>query len=330
MDRFHEMAVFVAVAEEESFSVASRRLSMSAPAVTRVVAGLEDRLGIQLLNRTTRYVRVTTAGQRYLDDARLILDDLDAADESVSGITNSSGGEVSIVAPEYFAGQFVVPVVDKFFTHHPSTKVSIVSVDQPANPAREGFDVDIRFGVVPNNVTHTVVGQFHEVYIATPAYLQAHGTPQTPADLHVHTLIENSKRVQAGCWKPQKQKDSANFSQGKTPRVSFSSVDACLSAASSNFGIARLASYQVADEIANGQYQLVLGDFPTPSYQINIVHPQRQAQSKRVRDFVDLLIEHLLSAPEIQRKETFAENQHGLTSYIPRHATNASQMLRAV
>ncbi|MEN8260084.1 MAG: LysR family transcriptional regulator, partial [Pseudomonadota bacterium] len=109
MDRLHLMNVFVAVAEEEGFAAGARRLRMSPPAVTRAVAALEERLGVKLLNRTTRYVRTTEAGQRYLDDARRILAEADAADEAAAGINAEPRGHLAVTAPVLFGRIFVMP-----------------------------------------------------------------------------------------------------------------------------------------------------------------------------------------------------------------------------
>ncbi|MDD1629788.1 MAG: LysR family transcriptional regulator, partial [Methylococcaceae bacterium] len=151
MDRLHLMTVFVAVAEEESFAGGSRRLGMSPPAVTRAIAALEDRLGVKLLTRTTRYVRVTDAGNRYLDDARRIIAELDEADEAAAGINAEPRGHLAVTAPVLFGRIFVIPGIVDYLQRYPDMEVSAVFLDRVVNLLEEGFDVGVRIGELPDS-----------------------------------------------------------------------------------------------------------------------------------------------------------------------------------
>ena len=138
------MTVFVAVAEEESFAAGARRLGMSPPAVTRAISALEERLGVKLLNRTTRYVRVTDAGHRYLDDCRRIIQDTDEADEAAAGINGEPRGHLAVTAPVMFGRLFVIPGIVDYLQRYPDMEVSAVFLDRVVNLLEEGFDVGIR------------------------------------------------------------------------------------------------------------------------------------------------------------------------------------------
>jgi len=151
MDRFHLMSVFVAVAETEGFAAGARRLNMSPPAVTRAVAALEEQLGVKLFNRTTRFVRTTEAGQRYLTDARRILADIDAADEAAAGINAEPRGHLTITAPVMFGRMHVMPGIIKYLERYPGTEVSAVFLDRVVNLLEEGIDVGIRIGELPDS-----------------------------------------------------------------------------------------------------------------------------------------------------------------------------------
>ena len=146
MDKLYLMTVFVAVAEEESFAAAARRLDMSPPAVTRAIAALEEQLGVKLLNRTTRYVRSTDAGLRYLDDARRIIAEVAAADEAAQGINAAPRGHLAVTAPVLFGNMFVLPGVVHFLQTFPDMEVSASFLDRVVNLLEEGFDVGIRIG----------------------------------------------------------------------------------------------------------------------------------------------------------------------------------------
>jgi DNA-binding transcriptional LysR family regulator len=176
MDRFHALAVFVAVAEEESFAAAGRRLRMSPPAVTRAVADLEERLGVRLLTRTTRLVRTTDAGARYLEDARRILLEVDEADEAAAGINATPRGHLAVTAPMLFGKLYVMPVITAYQRAFKETTVSALFVDRVVNLLDEGLDVGLRIGSLPDSSLRAIrVGQVRRVICASPGYLKKHG-----------------------------------------------------------------------------------------------------------------------------------------------------------
>ena len=181
MDRFQSMNVYIAVAEEQSFAAAARRLQMSPPAVTRAIAALEEYLGVKLLNRTTRYVRATEAGYRYLEDARKVIADADAADEAVSGIDADPRGHLSITAPVMFGRMFVMPHIVDYLMHYPETEISAVFLDRIVNLLEEGLDIAIRIGELPSSSMRAIkVGSVRQVVCASPAYLEQNQTPESP------------------------------------------------------------------------------------------------------------------------------------------------------
>ena len=151
MDRFHQLQVYVAVAEEEGFAAAARRLQLSPPAVTRAVASLEDTLGVKLLDRTTRYVRATEAGRRYLEDARQILAGLEAADETAAGINAEPRGHLAVTAPVMFGRLFVMPGIVDYLERYPAMEVEAVFLDRSVNLLEEGLDVGVRIGELPDS-----------------------------------------------------------------------------------------------------------------------------------------------------------------------------------
>lgn len=151
MDRFHLMTVFVAVAEEEGFAAGARRLGLSPPAATRAVLALEERLGVKLLNRTTRRVRTTEAGRRYLQDARRILVEVESTEEAAAGLNAEPRGQLAVTAPALFGRIFVMPGILKYLERHPRTTISAVFVDRIVNLLEEGIDVGVRIGELPDS-----------------------------------------------------------------------------------------------------------------------------------------------------------------------------------
>lgn len=296
MDRFQLMSVFVAVAEEEGFAAGARRLRMSPPAVTRAVAALEKRLGVQLLQRTTRYVRTTEIGQRYLDDARRILAEADAADEAAAGINAEPRGRLVATAPVLFGRMFVMPGIVEYLVRYPATEVSALFVDRVVNMIEEGVDVGVRIGELPDSSMRALrVGSVRVVACASRDYLRRNGTPRTPQDLLKHSLIASSAGSSSLGWK------FAGRELKVQPRLTVTTNDAALEAAVHGFGIARLLSYQIAGHLAARELALVLEQYEPQPRPIHIVHREGRHASAKVRTFVELMTNHLRNDPALNQ-----------------------------
>jgi len=292
VDRFHLISVFIAVAETGGFAAAARQLLMSPPAVTRAIAALEEQLGVKLFNRTTRYVRTTEAGERYLTDARRILADLDAADEAAAGINAEPRGHLTITAPVMFGRMHVMPGIIDYLGRYPDTEVSCVFLDRVVNLLEEGIDVGIRIGELPDSSMQALrVGSVRMVLCASPDYLEHNGTPQHPKELLQHSIIASSAGANTADWRFHHGK--GEFTQRLQPRLNVTTNDAAITAATQGLGITRLLSYQVAPQITDHTLQPVLEDFETPPLPIHIVHREGRYSSTRVRAFIDLLAERL-------------------------------------
>lgn len=292
MDRFHLMAVYVAVAEEESFAGGARRLGMSPPAVTRAVASLEDRLRVKLLTRTTRFVRATDAGQRYLEQARRIIAEADEADEAVAGVNAAPRGHLSITAPVLFGRMFVTPSIVEYLQRFPDMSISAMFLDRVVNLLEEGMDVGVRIGALPDSSMRAIgVGHVRRVVCAAPGYLKKSGVPRTPADLAKHTIVAASPVSPSVDWKFANGKKTTSVKL--TPRLAVTSNEAAIVAAVQGFGVTRLLSYQIAAFLASGQLKAVLSDYEPPRLPIHVLHSEGRQASAKVRTFVDLLVERL-------------------------------------
>jgi DNA-binding transcriptional LysR family regulator len=296
MDRFQLMSVFVAVADEESFAAGARRLRMSPPAVTRAIAALERRLGVRLLQRTTRHVRTTEAGQRYLEDARRILAEADAADEAAAGINTQPRGHLAVTAPVLFGRMFVMPGICEYLARYPDTEVSALFLDRVVNLLEEGVDVGVRIGELPDSGMRALrVASVRVMLCASRDYLRRHGVPRTPQDLLSHSLIGSSAGNNALDWR----------FEGKLvrvrPRLLVSTNDAAIEAALRGFGLTRLLSYQVAQLIESGQLTAVLEKYEPPPRPVHIVHREGRQSSTKVRTFIDLMVQRLRSEPALAK-----------------------------
>ena len=293
MARLEMMEIFVAVAEEQSFAGGARRLKLSAPAVTRAIAALEERLGVKLLTRTTRYVRVTDAGQRYLEDARRILHDANEADEAAAGINAEPRGHLAVTAPVLFGRMFVIPGIVEYLQRFPAMDVSAIFLDRVVNMLEEGIDVGIRIGELPDSSIRAIrVGHVHQVLCASPSYLAANGMPKSPDALSHHSLIAAA----TGSWSAIEWKflDGDKIMTYKIkPRLSVTSNDAAIEAAVKGLGIIRILSYQIAPFLASGQVQSLLSNYEPKRLPIHILHREGRYSSVKVRTFVDLMVERL-------------------------------------
>jgi len=292
MDRLYSMGVFVAVAEEESFAAAARRLNMSPPAVTRTIAALEDHLGVKLLTRTTRFVRATDAGQLYLDSARRILNEADEADEAAAGVHASPRGQLAVTAPVLFGSMHVMPGIVEFLTRYPEVSVNAVFLDRVVNLLEEGIDVGVRIGELPDSTMRAIpVGSVRRIICASPGYLARHPGLNEPRDLAGQTIISASPISPGMEWRLGSGKQQ--ISVKVQPRLTVTNNAAAIEAALMGFGITRLMSYQVAAHLAVGQLVRLFPENEPPALPIHIIHLEGRQASAKVRALVDVLVERL-------------------------------------
>lgn len=292
MDRLQCMTVFAAVAEEGSFAAGGRRLGMSPPAVTRAVAALEEYLGVKLLLRTTRHVRVSEPGQRFLDDARRILAALDEAENAAAGINAEPRGLLTVTAPALFGRLYVMPGIAEYLTRFPRVEMSALLLDRVVNLIEEGVDVAVRIGDLPDSSYKALrVGQVRRVVCAAPAYFARHGIPRTPEELVDHTTILASGIGSSTEWRFVR--NGQPFGIRTRPRLTVTSNDGAIDAAVRGIGITRLVSYQVAPQLATGELEIALSEFETAAAPVHILHREGRNASAKIRTFVDLMADHL-------------------------------------
>ncbi|MDZ7938452.1 MAG: LysR family transcriptional regulator [Rhodoferax sp.] len=298
MDRFHLMGVFVAVVDANGFAGAARKLAISPPAVTRAVNELETYLGLRLLTRTTRTVRVTDAGERYVQDCRRILAEMAEADESVTGQHRAPRGRLTITAPVLFGGKYVTPIVTEYLQRYPDVTASCLFLDRVVNMVDEGVDVAIRIGDLPDSSMQAIrVGQVRRVVCASPAYLKAHGIPLTPDELQQHAIVSANSITPNPEWRMVE--NGIPRSIRLQARMATTTNDSAVAAVVGGFGLTRLLSYQVAEHLRAQRLKTVLSDFEPEPVPVHVVHREGRQASHRVRAFIDLAIERLKSDPSL-------------------------------
>jgi DNA-binding transcriptional LysR family regulator len=301
MDKIALMRVFVEAAERESFVGASQRLDMSAPAVTRAIAQLEGSLGVRLFNRTTRRVRLTESGNRYFQDAKRILEEIEEVESALLGVYREPKGILSVTAPVLFGRKYIVPILIEFLDRHPELRVKAVFYDRVSNILDEGLDVAIRIGDLKDSSQFAVrVGNVQKVVCGSPDYLSKHGLPNHPADLADHQIIQSSAVESSTNW-------WFESSEGKTsvrvsPRLQFNQNDSAIFAVKSGYGVTRLMSYQVGEEFQSGSLVRILQGHEPEPIPINIVYLEGLRASAKIRSFVDLAKERLQNNPLINHQ----------------------------
>ncbi|CDG85909.1 bacterial regulatory helix-turn-helix, lysR family protein [Janthinobacterium agaricidamnosum NBRC 102515 = DSM 9628] len=292
------MHVFAAVGDEESFAAAARRLNLSPAAVTRAISALEEQLGVKLLLRTTRSVRLTEAGQRYLDDIRSILASIAEANQAAAGVNSTPKGNLSVTASVLLGKNFIMPSITRYLKEYPEVDVSAYFLDRVVNLVDEGIDVAVRIGHLPDSSLKALrVGQVRRVVCAAPEYLAKNGVPQHPADLLRHTIIAASGISPRVEWKFGGGDDPTMVRM--KPRLTVTSNDAAIDAAISGLGICRLLSYQIADEVAQGRLKIVLADYEEAPWPVHVLHRESKFGSSKVRNFIDLLAANLRAHPSL-------------------------------
>lgn len=302
MDRWQAMRVFVRVAESGGFAGAARQLGMSPPAVTRAVAALEDRIGTRLLTRTTRTVKLTEAGGRYLEDCRRILAEIEEAEAAASGSTVTPSGTLTVTAPVQFGRLYVLPVITDYLARHPAVGARALFLDRVINMIDEGADVGIRIGpLADSGLTAIRVGTVRRVLCAAPDYLDRHGAPATVRDLRDHAVIGSASTGPGGFGQGGfGPKGFGSAPRGAPrPRLTCNTIDSVLAAALAGQGIAQLLSYQVAPALAEGRLRLVLDDPEAAPMPVHVVSPEGRRAPAKVRAFIDLAVPRLRADPRV-------------------------------
>jgi DNA-binding transcriptional LysR family regulator len=295
MDRADALAVYVEVAERGSFVQAARRLKRSPAAVTRAIAELEARLGVRLLNRTTRAVTLTEAGQGLLAGARRVLADLDEIERATAGQGSAPRGELAVTAPIVFGRRHVTPIVAAFLKRYADVNVRLLLLDRPIDLLEEGIDIAVRIGVLPDSsAVATQVGTVRRVVVAAPSYLARHATVSAPGDLSRHRIISFSGIGGAERWRFIG--DGGDVVVRVLPRLTVSTAEAALDVALSGFGITRVLSYQAAEALAAGTLVQLLAANETQDLPVHLLYPAGRHPAPKLRAFIDF------AAPRLRRR----------------------------
>lgn len=289
MDRWQAMKIFVKVAETESFAASARELHMSPPAVTRAVAALEDVIGARLFVRTTRSVKLTESGKRYLDDCKRILADIVEAEAAAAGSYAAPSGTLTITASVLFGQMYVLPIVHEFLKRYPKVNGRLLFLDRPVNLVDEGIDVAIRIGRLQDSGFSAIqVGTVRRVVCGSPDYFQEHGIPETPADLKNHRIAAST-----GAWVSPEWRFANDQRVTIHNWLQSNSNEAAIATAVAGLALTRVLHYQVAPALREDKLRIVLAEHEDPPLPIHVLYTEGRQAPAKVRAFVDLAVSML-------------------------------------
>ena len=289
MNRLDALEALVLAVDHGSLSAAARTLGRSAASITRAIAGLEAHVGTRLLRRTTRTLKPTEAGERYLVVARRVLADLAEADATASADRAVPRGTLSITAPVAFGTLHVRPLVDELVTTYDELQVRLLLLDRLVHVVDEGFDVAVRIAHLPDSaLLATAVGHVRRVLCASPAYLARRGQPREPADLAAHRCISFSAVTASDVWTFGPRDDRRARSVRIHPTLTVNTADAAIGSAIAGVGIVRALSYQVQAALESGALVRLLPSLEPAPLPVHLVYPVTAAAAAKVRAFVTL------------------------------------------
>lgn len=285
-DTLWDMQVFAAVVDGGSIAAGARTMGVSPSATSKRVAALEQRLGVRLLHRTTRHLRVTSEGAGYLERARDLLRQLEALESRTREEGGALSGEIRLTVPVVIGHQLIAPIVTKFLLEHPQVTMHFDLSDRFVDLASEPFDLAIRVAAKLDGkeLIARRIGHVSSVMVAAPAYIERHGAPRTIAQLSDHAVLELASSTQP--WRLHTLGGDATNIPIRGPMVC-STTEALRTATRAGLGIARLPGYLIRNDLASGA--LTLLDLPPDRRPVFLVRASRAYTPLRVRELADVL-----------------------------------------
>lgn len=296
MDVFQAMRVFATVVEQRSFSRAAQRLELSATAVSRHVSELEARLGVRLLQRTTRTMYLTDDGRSYYTRCAKILEALEEAEAEAASGTERPRGELRVAAPLSLGVLHLMPLFLDYMARFAEVRLDVSLADRQVDIVEEGCDVVLRVSRdLKTSWVARPLARIHVVACASPAYLSRHGVPRVPEDLREHECLCYPHNPPSGIWE-------FDGPQGplRVPvrgRLSVNNGDSLRAAAVAGWGVILEPTFQVGEELRQGRLVRLLPDYPCASSALYALYPSRRQLLPKVRTFVDFLAERLSATP---------------------------------
>ena len=297
MHRFAELQAFVAVVEAGSFTAAADRIDTAKSAISRRVSSLEDRLGVQLLRRTTRSLNLTETGRSFYEHSARILADLDEAEAAVLQEHGELRGRLRIALPLSFGLRHMSEPIAEFSRRHPRVDFDLDLNDRRVDLLQEGADLAIRIGRLQDS---TLIARrlfdARTVVCASPHYLEEHGIPESPQELQNHKCLAYGNLPDPGKWAYEDSDGTRHYVDVSVAMVA-SSGDFLCEAAVKGLGIVLQPTFIAGERICSGELQPILQDYHWPVTPAYAVYPPTRHLSYRVRAFIDFIAERFAGVP---------------------------------
>jgi len=299
-DRFEELRTFVAVVKGKGFNAAATKLGIVRSAVSKRVSDLEDRLGIRLINRTTRGISLTEAGAVLFDRGLTLLADLQDAEDLATMGSNAPVGRIRMSAPVSLTVHCLAPVIGEFLEQHPRIHLEIEEDDRLVDIIDEGFDMAVRITSLKNStLIQRRLATVRHVCCASPAYLRKHGRPKTPADVRHHRGIVYGNVEPRQYWM---------FRDGQSVETQsslmFNNGDAIREAAIAGGGLVILPTFIAHRAIERGELEIVLKSFMREPMAMFAVYPSSRNPPAKLRVFIDFLVRRFGNEPFWERENS--------------------------
>ncbi|MFB2642946.1 LysR substrate-binding domain-containing protein [Shewanella bicestrii] len=292
MDHFSALPIFVSVVECGSFSAAGQKLGLSKSAISKRITQLEQHLGIQLLQRTTRSLSLTDAGARYFEYIRPAVQLTQEGLDAISELQQTPKGNLRISVPMVFGRLYIAPLIAEFLKRYPDIQLQMQMDDKTTDLISGGFDLAIRIGELPDSsLIARKIAPCLSVICASPAYLAQHGLPMVPSELTQHNCLFYSYFQDGVEWSflspdgMQRIQPKGNYQVNNSDAIHLACLD--------GLGIANLPRFIVESDLQAGRLQTILTDFPLPEHGIYAVYPQRKYLPTKVKVLIEFLMEKL-------------------------------------
>jgi len=306
MGKIQEMSSFVAVAEAGSFVAAANLTGMSKAAVSRHVAELEERLGVRLMQRTTRRLSLTDEGQRFLARCKELLTSIDEAESELSSSRGNPSGLVRVNAPLTFGIMHLAPLWGRFMDRYPNVTLDVTLGDRMVDLVEEGYDLAIRISNLPNSaLVSRTLASTRMILCASPQYLRAHGMPVHPSELAAHRVISFSYWVTRDEW--HFMGPEGEVIVRVRAGMHTNNGDTCRFAALDHQGIILQPDFMIGGDLRDGTLIELMPDFQAISLGIHAVYPSRKHLPLKVRRLIDFLVEAFHAPPWTHKASTPAK-----------------------
>ncbi len=291
-----ELEIFVNVVDTGSFTAAARRLGVSKSHVSKQVSALEDRLGAQLLHRTTRSLSLTDAGQAFYERGSLILEQIEEAERAVTQLQTTPRGRLKISMPMTFGQRYVTPLLVEFMARFPELDVELDMSDRKVDVIDEGFDLAIRIGELQDSsLMMRKLADAERYCCASPAYLEEYGTPTHPSDLVDHQCLQYAYG-RLNTWQFVSPDDEELFVQ-VDGRLRANNGEALIEACVAGMGICLVPDFLIGEHLQAGRLVRILDEWNEWNAGVYALYPHNRHLSAKVRQFVDFLVERLSATP---------------------------------